>query len=158
MDPLEPLPDLVSEQPTSLPPWRRTLLLVTGQLCLVLGVIFWLIPVVTGIPFYLAGFALLAPVSPRFARWINALDRKLPHRARLALRRTRMWRKERVSQLAAGAQGGDGLVEHGLEGRGGPAEFGAGARGVEAEVGAEHADGGRGEQFRRGDGVERGDA
>ena len=141
-----------------MPAWRRTLLLVSGQLCLVLGVIFWLIPVVTGIPFYLAGFALLAPVSPRFARWINWLDRKLPHRARLALRRTRMWRKERVSELAAAAQGGDGLVEDGLEGRGAPAELAAGARGVEAKVRTEHADGGRGEQLRRGEGVERGDA
>lgn len=158
MDPLEPLPDLVSEQPTTMPTWRRTLLLISGQLCLVLGVIFWLIPVVTGIPFYLAGFALLAPVSPRFARWINWLDRKLPLRARVALRRTRIWRKERVSELAAGAQGGDGLVEHGGEGRGVPAELAAGARGIEAEVRAEHADGGRGEQLRRGEGVERGDA
>jgi uncharacterized membrane protein YbaN (DUF454 family) len=55
--------------------------------CFVLGVVGWLIPVVTGLPFHVAGLVLLGLASDRVAGWINGLDRRLPHRVRLALRR-----------------------------------------------------------------------
>jgi uncharacterized membrane protein YbaN (DUF454 family) len=81
------LPDLVPERDNGYPTWKRTALLVGGALCIVLGVIGWLMPIVTGIPFYIAGFVLLGLASVRMARTINALDRKLPDRVRQALRR-----------------------------------------------------------------------
>jgi uncharacterized membrane protein YbaN (DUF454 family) len=81
------LPDLVSERDNGYPAWKRTAFLVGGGVCVVLGVIGWLMPVVTGIPFYVAGFVLFGLASVRMARTINALDRKLPDRVRRALRR-----------------------------------------------------------------------
>lgn len=81
------LPDLLSTAPNALPAWKRALLLVGGGLCVLLGVVGWLIPVITGVPFYVLGFVLLGLASPLAARWINRLERRLPTRARLALRR-----------------------------------------------------------------------
>lgn len=83
------LPDLIG-----VPERPRTLLvrgaLVAGALlCLVLGVIGWLIPVVSGVPFYILGLVLLGLASPATARWINRQERRLPLRWRLRLRRRR---------------------------------------------------------------------
>ena len=80
------LPDLVPERDHGLPTWKRTALFAAGSACMVLGVVGWLVPVVTGIPFYVAGIALLGLASVRAARALNALDRRLPRRARLLLR------------------------------------------------------------------------
>jgi hypothetical protein len=66
------------------------LLLLGGFACLIGGVVGWLIPVVTGIPFYIAGAFMLAAASPTARRVVNAIDRKLPERARRALRRGRL--------------------------------------------------------------------
>lgn len=52
-----------------------------------LGVLGWLVPVVTGIPFYLVGLVLLGMASDRVLGWINRLERTLPVGWRLALRR-----------------------------------------------------------------------
>jgi len=66
---------------------------------MLLGIVFWLVPVVTGIPFWIIGFIILAMVSQRFRRAINRLDCKLPLRMRWALRhaRDRMhnWRRRK---------------------------------------------------------------
>jgi hypothetical protein len=56
---------------------------------MILGFVFWLIPVITGIPFWIAGFIILAAVSDKFRRLINRFDKKLPARARIALRKAR---------------------------------------------------------------------
>ncbi|MCC7014738.1 MAG: hypothetical protein IT454_19405 [Planctomycetes bacterium] len=87
--PQDPLGDLIEAQRPALPPVRRALYLAGGIVCMILGVVGWLVPIVTGVPFYILGFALLGLASPRAARWVNALDRRLPLRARLALRRRR---------------------------------------------------------------------
>lgn len=79
---------LATDRPVP-PPAKRAALLVGGIVFVVLGVVGWLIPVVTGIPFYIVGFVLLGLASPRAARWINRLDRRLPHRARVALRKAK---------------------------------------------------------------------
>ncbi|MBM3988533.1 MAG: hypothetical protein FJ294_11335 [Planctomycetes bacterium] len=81
------LPDLLPERDNGYPTWKRTALFTAGCVCMVLGVIGWLVPVVTGIPFYIAGLALLGLASVRAARAINGLERRLPRRARLLLRR-----------------------------------------------------------------------
>ena len=63
------------------------MLYVSGALvCFVLGVIGWLIPVVSGLPFYARGLLLLGMASSRAARWVNRLDRRLPHAVRVKVR------------------------------------------------------------------------
>ena len=52
----------------------------------VLGIVGWLIPVLTGIPFYVAGLALLALASDSARRLINRLERRLPRRLRWGVR------------------------------------------------------------------------
>ena len=55
--------------------------------CIVLGIVGWLVPVVTGLPFYAAALVLLAVASERVRGWINRLERRLPRAVRRALRR-----------------------------------------------------------------------
>jgi len=73
--------------------WRRVLLLAAACVCFALGLVGWLVPVVTGIPFYIAGLVFLAGASERCRRWINGWERRLPHKYRLNLRR--VWYKMR---------------------------------------------------------------
>jgi hypothetical protein len=80
------LPPLLrtSRGPQSL--WRR-ILLISGALgCFLLGIFGWLLPVVTGIPFYVAGLVLLGIASPPVRRWINRIEARLPLRWRRLLR------------------------------------------------------------------------
>jgi hypothetical protein len=81
------LPDLLPVEGHHHPLWVRLLCLVGALVFAVLGVIGWLIPVVTGIPFYVVAIVLLAVASDRARQWVNALERKLPHGTRVALRR-----------------------------------------------------------------------
>ena len=46
-----PLPDLLRDQSERHPFWLRIVFLVLAAVCLVAGVVGWLIPVITGIPF-----------------------------------------------------------------------------------------------------------
>jgi hypothetical protein len=62
---------------------------VGGLFFLGLGVVFWLLPVVTGIPFYVIALFLLAGVAPPARHFVNWLDRKLPRRVRELLRKVR---------------------------------------------------------------------
>ena len=86
------------------PFWVRVAGLVGALVFFVLGVVGWLIPVVTGLPFYAVGLVLLALSSDRVGRWVNRMERRLPFRTRLAIRRvlTRMTtpRLRRVLGLA----------------------------------------------------------
>jgi hypothetical protein len=81
------LPDLLPVEGHHRPLWVRLLCLVGALVFAVLGVVGWLIPVVTGIPFYVVAIVLLAVASDRARQWINSLERKLPHGTRVALRR-----------------------------------------------------------------------
>jgi hypothetical protein len=81
------LPDLLRVQPTSAPWWRRALYVVGAVLAFAAGIAGWVIPVLTGIPFWVAGFVLLAMASQRTRHVINALERRLPEKWRLGLRR-----------------------------------------------------------------------
>jgi hypothetical protein len=69
------------------PLWKRALLLGGAALFFALGVVFWLLPVVTGLPFYIVAFALLGAASPGAARALNRAEARLPARWRRGLRR-----------------------------------------------------------------------
>jgi uncharacterized membrane protein YbaN (DUF454 family) len=62
------------------------LLALGGVVCLALGVVGWLVPVITGIPFYILGLVLFGMASPAVGRRINDWERRLPRRQRLWLR------------------------------------------------------------------------
>lgn len=84
------LGDLIPPRTVPLPRWKRVAYLTGGIACMIGGVVGWLVPVVTGIPFYIAGAFMLAAVSPRARRFVNWCDTKLPQGLRRALRRGRM--------------------------------------------------------------------
>jgi hypothetical protein len=81
------LPDLLRLHGKRRPLWVRALCLAGAVVFFFLGLVGWLIPFVTGIPFYLVAIALLGMASDRVIVWINRLDRKLPYRWRGRLRR-----------------------------------------------------------------------
>ena len=81
------LPDLLKRKRRRPPVWRRALYLAGAALAFAAGILGWLVPVVTGIPFYVVGAVLLAMASPRAVDAINALERRLPERWRRSLRR-----------------------------------------------------------------------
>jgi hypothetical protein len=67
--------------------WKRVALLAAAAVLAILGVAGWLVPVVTGIPFYVAALVCAGMASDRVAGRINAAERRLPRRWRLFLRR-----------------------------------------------------------------------
>jgi hypothetical protein len=82
-----PLPELLRPRRKKVPVWRRVLYGVGAALAFVAGIVGWLVPVVTGIPFWIAGLVLLALAVPRTTAVLNALERRLPERVRRGLRR-----------------------------------------------------------------------
>lgn len=66
--------------------WHRLLLVGGALLFFVLGIFGWLVPVVTGIPFYVAGLVLLGMASPSVRRWINRTEARLSPRWRKGIR------------------------------------------------------------------------
>lgn len=83
---LPDLPDLLKIPPVARNPWLRVLLALGGVLCMVLGVVGWLVPVVPGIPFYILGAVLFGMAHPPLGRWINRKERGFSPRVRLMLR------------------------------------------------------------------------
>lgn len=81
------LPDLLREQDGRHPFWLRIVFLTLALVCFALGVVGWLIPVVTGIPFYAAGLVFLGLASDRTRRFINRLERRLSEGSRRKIRR-----------------------------------------------------------------------
>lgn len=82
-----PQPDLLREQDERRPFWLRVLFLAAALICFVAGVVGWLIPVITGIPFYAAGLVFLGLASHRTRRLINRLERRLSENTRRKIRR-----------------------------------------------------------------------
>lgn len=80
------IPPLLHLRDEPRPLWQRVVFAVGAGICMVLGVVGWLVPVVTGIPFYVAGAVLLGMSSPSVGRRINAWEAKLRPRVRLLLR------------------------------------------------------------------------
>jgi uncharacterized membrane protein YbaN (DUF454 family) len=81
------LPDLLEPRKRRHPLWFRALCVFGAVVFFLLGIVGWLIPVVTGIPFYAVALVLLGMASDRTRRWINDLERRMPDRWRRALRR-----------------------------------------------------------------------
>ena len=68
--------------------WPRGVRLVVGLVCLVLGVIGILIPIIPGWPLFFVALPLIVSVSPALQRiWERYLDRHPKVRARLAKER-----------------------------------------------------------------------
>lgn len=86
------LPDLLPEDGPQRGMAVRLVLLAAALVLFALGVAFWIMPVLTGVPFWILGFVLLGMASRRCARWINRQERRLPRRARLVLRPRRAQR------------------------------------------------------------------
>ena len=80
------LPELLPEREKRLHVAWRVVALAGGIVFMILGVVGWLFPVVTGIPFYIVGLGLLGMASRRVRHWINQLDERLPTKVRLILR------------------------------------------------------------------------
>ncbi len=80
-------PDLLEPNRGRRPVWVRALYVLGAGVFFLLGVLGWLVPVVTGIPFYIVGLVLLGMASDRVLDWINRLERKLPPAWRRGLRR-----------------------------------------------------------------------
>jgi uncharacterized membrane protein YbaN (DUF454 family) len=80
------LPDLLQEDGVNRSVWTRLGLVVAAVVFLALGVIGWLIPIISGIPFYVAGLVMLGMASRRVAHQINRAERHLPYKVRKILR------------------------------------------------------------------------
>lgn len=83
----KPLSDLIREPDSRPHVGLRIFALAAGALFMVAGVIGWLVPIVTGIPFYIVGLALLGVGSERVRRVINRSEARLPYRWRRRIRR-----------------------------------------------------------------------
>jgi hypothetical protein len=90
------LPDLLQVERHGAGAVRKMALLLVAGGFFLLGIVFWLIPVVTGLPFHLLALMTLGMASRRVAGWINRHERRLPWRWRLRLRPAlrRRWRRE----------------------------------------------------------------
>ncbi len=82
-----PLPDLLREHEGHRPLWLRALYVLGALVCIAAGIAGWLIPVMTGIPFYAAAVVLLGLASDRVRRAINRLERRLAESNRQRVRR-----------------------------------------------------------------------
>jgi uncharacterized membrane protein YbaN (DUF454 family) len=69
------------------PLWIRALCLLGSLVFFALGVVGWLIPILTGLPFYAVALLLLALSSDRVGDWVNRMERRLPYWTRVAIRR-----------------------------------------------------------------------
>jgi hypothetical protein len=86
--PHDDLPDLLPPRRNERPLWLRAIYFGAGIILMILGFVGWVIPIVTGIPFYIAGIVCLSLASTRVREWINRAERCLSHENR---RRLRHW-------------------------------------------------------------------
>jgi hypothetical protein len=86
MTPHRPLPDLFKEPERRYPFWLRIIFLAAAVLFFAGGILGWLIPVVTGLPFYAVGLVFLGLASERVRRRVNRLERRLSEGTRRKIR------------------------------------------------------------------------
>ena len=94
VDEPQPLADLLPvDLANPISRFRRLGLLLASGFFFALGLIGWLIPVITGIPFYVLSLILLGMAVPPVARRLNRWERRLKYERRLQLRRllARLW-------------------------------------------------------------------
>jgi uncharacterized membrane protein YbaN (DUF454 family) len=87
-----------------LSPAKRAIYLAAAIGCIVLGIVGWLLPIVTGVPFWIAGIWLLGMSSSTARHAINHLEERLPLKTRLWLRR-RLHRKKAGASRARASRG-----------------------------------------------------
>jgi ABC-type uncharacterized transport system permease subunit len=68
------------------PVLKRVLLIAGAVISFLVGILGWLVPVITGIPFYILGLILLGMASPGIIDWVNRGESRLPTRWRRRLR------------------------------------------------------------------------
>jgi hypothetical protein len=86
--PHDDLPDLLPPRHNERPFWLRAIYFGAGIILIILGVVGWVMPIVTGIPFYVGGLVCLSLASTRVREWINRAERWLSYENR---RRLRHW-------------------------------------------------------------------
>ena len=79
------MPDLLRPRSPQ-PRWRAAVFVLGAVVCFALGVVGWLIPVVTGLPFYVLGLILLGLVNDRMRRLVTSIERRLPEALRRRVR------------------------------------------------------------------------
>ena len=84
--PVTEFPPLIRIRRARRPVWKQVLLIGGALLCFVVGVLGWLVPVITGIPFYVMGLILLGMASPRVLEWVNRAEARLSPKWRKRLR------------------------------------------------------------------------
>jgi hypothetical protein len=84
--PHDDLPDLLPPRHNQRPLWLRAIYFGAGIILIILGVVGWVIPIVTGIPFYVGGLVCLSLASTRVREWINRAERWLSYENRRRLR------------------------------------------------------------------------
>ena len=84
--PAREFPPLLKFRRKKQPMWTRVLLIGGAVLCFVVGIFGWLLPVITGIPFYIVGLILLGMASPRVIEKVNSAEAKLSPKWRQRLR------------------------------------------------------------------------
>lgn len=92
------LRDLLPPRKKPLSLWWRAVYFGGAVFFVVCGMVGWLVPVVTGIPFYVAAIVLAGLASERVRGWVNRVERKLPHRVRVRLRRVHEYLRVRMSR------------------------------------------------------------
>ncbi|MDG2150093.1 MAG: hypothetical protein P8N09_11280 [Planctomycetota bacterium] len=102
----EAFSDLLKVPSERKPLWFRVVLFLGAAGCMLLGVVGWLVPVVTGIPFYILGLVLLSMAHPPLARWVNLKERGFSPRVRKALR-PRLRRRSKVGKSTGRSTPGD---------------------------------------------------
>ena len=80
-------PDLLEIGARQRSPLQRAGLVLLALGFFALGVVCWLIPLATGLPFHFLGLVTLGMASDRVGRTVNRWERKLPERWSLTLRR-----------------------------------------------------------------------
>jgi len=80
------IPDLLGEPHGEHPAFRRVLWGLGSVVCFALGIVGWLVPIITGIPFYILSLVLLSKASPPVGRWVNGQERRWGLKWRLMLR------------------------------------------------------------------------
>ncbi len=64
----------------------RVALVVAAVVFVALGIAGWLIPIMSGVPFYVLALICLGMANRRVAKWVNQRERRLPQRWRRWLR------------------------------------------------------------------------
>lgn len=81
------LPDLIKCDGRVRHPVYRAVLFASAVVCLLVGLVGVVLPVMPGVPFFIPGIVLLGMASERAAHWINSRERRLKPKWRVRLRK-----------------------------------------------------------------------